>query len=251
MVEESVYDEFVRLVISETKSSFSDNPQESPSFGRLMAKQFDHVQNLLNETKGRILLGGNTDKRDLYVSPTIVEADINDVLMEDEIFGPILPIIRVKSVDDAVHEIKRRPAPLGLYIFTENLTVAESVLEQTQSGCACVNDSALQYFAKNTFLAGFGNSGLGGGVGSDEGFYTFSHRRVVLFSRPILSRMMRMVTTPDIVKHSSGRQAILAASGVGLSGRFVPTIGAFVSFLVCTAQDIGMSVNKLIRGRSA
>lgn len=216
-----------------------------------MAKQFEHIQNLLNETKGRIAFGGKTDKQDLYVSPTIVEADINDVLMEDEIFGPILPIIRVKSVDDAIQEIKKRPAPLSLYIFTENPTVANNVLEQTQSGNACVNDSMMQCAPKNTFLAGFGNSGMGGGVGYEEGFNTFSHRRVVLFTRPILSRMLRMAMTPDVLMHSSGRQAVLANSGVGFAGRFVPTIGTAVSFLVCMAQDIASSFKKLVQRRTS
>jgi len=115
--------------------------------------------------------------------------------MKEELFGPIMPIITYTEIEKAIEFINNtkylvREKPLGLYVFTSNSSTAKNVLEQTQSGGACVNDTMLQYNCPATF-GGIGQSGIGGGVHGKQTFENFVHKKTVLDNSTLLDPPIR------------------------------------------------------------
>ena len=107
--------------------------------------QFVVFENNLSFAIGRIIFGGESDQSQKWISPTII-VDVlgNDSTMEDEIFGPILPIVRCENPDEAIHFILNRPKPLALYVFSNNKNLVRKFLTKTSSGGACINDVVWQ-----------------------------------------------------------------------------------------------------------
>ncbi|XP_075281765.1 aldehyde dehydrogenase family 3 member B1 [Opisthocomus hoazin] len=164
---------FLREAITEF---FGSNPRESPDFGRIVGdKQFRRVRALL--CSGRVAIGGQTDEKERYIAPTVL-ADVlpSDPIMQEEIFGPILPIVVVASMDEAIDFINARPRPLALYVFSCDSKVVNQVLERTSSGGFCGNDTLMHVTLPSLPFGGIGNSGLGKYHGKFT-FDTFTHRR--------------------------------------------------------------------------
>ncbi|NXP23960.1 AL3B1 dehydrogenase, partial [Scytalopus superciliaris] len=155
---------------------YGPNPQESPDFGRMVGdKQFQRVRALL--CSGRVAIGGQTDEAERYIAPTIlVEVQPSDPIMQEEIFGPILPIVVVANMDEAIDFINARPRPLAVYAFSSNDKVVNWVLERTSSGGFCGNDTLMHVTLTSLPFGGIGNSGLGMYHGKFT-FDTFSHHR--------------------------------------------------------------------------
>jgi aldehyde dehydrogenase (NAD+) len=140
---------------------------------------FRRVAGYLNE--GRVLFGGTTDAADRYISPTLLGDVCEDSrVMTEEIFGPVLPIIEIGDVAEAVAFINKREKPLALYVFASK-GVAREVIAHTSSGGGCVNDVIMHIANENLPFGGVGNSGMGRYHGRDS-LYAFSHRRSILHS---------------------------------------------------------------------
>lgn len=155
---------------------FGPNPQESPDFARIVGdKQFRRVRALL--CSGRVAIGGQTDEKERYIAPTVL-ADVqpSDPAMQEEIFGPILPIVVVANMDEAIDFINARPRPLAIYAFSCDSKVVNQVLERTSSGSFCGNDTLMQVTLTSLPFGGIGNSGLGKYHGKFT-FDTFSQHR--------------------------------------------------------------------------
>ncbi|MCH8109578.1 MAG: aldehyde dehydrogenase family protein, partial [Chloroflexi bacterium] len=119
---------------------YGDKPDESPDFACIINRQhFDRLSGLLSE--GTIISGGESDASSLYIEPTLIETSLDSRLMEEEIFGPILPIITYRDLDEAIAIINERPKPLALYLFTNDEEKQERVLKKTSSGGVCINDT--------------------------------------------------------------------------------------------------------------
>lgn len=121
---------------------YQSDPKLSESYARIInAKNFDRVNNLLSNTSGKVVVGGETDRDSCYVAPTVV-ADVtaSDSLMKEEIFGPILPVVTVDSADEAISFVNRGEKPLTMYVFSNKKDVVAQFLERTSSGSVCVND---------------------------------------------------------------------------------------------------------------
>ena len=192
LVEDSVYDDFVRALVEKVQETFSENPQTCKHYGRLIhSRHFEHVTSLLRNTKGKILIGGDYDDSDQhYVAPTIVEVNqADDSLMSKEIFGPVLPVMRIPDVEKAITFINEREKPLALYVFCRNKSITQSILTRSRSGSVGVNETALQVGSHGSFLGGVGESGMGA-YGDAKGFETFSHLRPVMYSSPFWARFM-------------------------------------------------------------
>jgi len=138
---------------------------------------FARVKGLLDKTKGTIVVGGETDADTKYIAPTIVK-DVkgDDSLMSEEIFGPILPIIPVDDVDEAIKFINARDHPLALYVFSSNAAFKDKVFNNTQSGACIANDCLLQAGVYGLPVGGTGRSGYGQYSGK-HGFDMFTHLR--------------------------------------------------------------------------
>lgn len=128
------------------------------SIGQLLNKdQFIRLSTLIENTKGQLVFGGHMDKHKNQISLTLFDnVQLNDVLMEDEIFGPIFPIVRVKNEFEAISIIKQLPKPLALYIFSEKQSLIDSILLHTSSGTVCVNDCILQLNVDSLPFGGVG-----------------------------------------------------------------------------------------------
>ncbi|KFQ28856.1 Aldehyde dehydrogenase family 3 member B1, partial [Mesitornis unicolor] len=155
---------------------YGPNPRESPDFGRIVEdKQFQRVQALLHS--GRVVIGGQTDEKERYIAPTVL-ADVlpSDPVMQEEIFGPILPVMTVASMDEAIDFINSRERPLVVYAFSSDDKVVNQVLERTSSGGFCGNDTLMHVSLTSLPFGGIGNSGLGMYHGKFS-FDTFTHHR--------------------------------------------------------------------------
>jgi len=155
-------------------------------------RQFDRLASYLAATKGTVAVGGGTDRSQLRIQPTVVlDPDPAEPMMENEIFGPILPVITVQSLDEAITFVNSRPKPLAAYLFTKTKDVRERVISQVSAGGMLVNHLAFQVTTARLPFGGVGPSGMGAYHGR-FGFEEFSHRKSVLTkpTRPDLSRML-------------------------------------------------------------
>ncbi|EMY62097.1 aldehyde dehydrogenase family protein [Leptospira terpstrae] len=187
LIPESKVDEFVKNAKETTESFFKSKPENftaSADFCRIVnAKNFGRVSSYIDDAvkKGaKIAYGGETRSSDNFISPTILtNVSLDSRIMEDEIFGPLLPIVTYKTLDEAIHIINEKPKPLALYIFTKKRSTSKYVLRRTSSGGAVINDVILHLVNPNLPFGGVNHSGHGSYHGI-FGFKTFSHERSVL-----------------------------------------------------------------------
>ncbi|NXJ72586.1 AL3B1 dehydrogenase, partial [Rostratula benghalensis] len=149
-----------KLVVALSKAVddfYGSNPQESPDFGRIAGdKQFQRLQALL--CSGQVAIGGETDEAERYIAPTVlVDVQPSDPIMQEEIFGPILPIVTVANVDEAIDFINSRERPLVVYAFSSNSKVVNQVLERTSSGGFCGNDTLMHVTLTSLPFGGIGS----------------------------------------------------------------------------------------------
>ena len=144
-------------------------------------RHFDRVTRLIDEKK--VVLGGQTDQEDLYIAPTVMTGvTAEDACMQEEIFGPLLPIIDVQDEDEAVDRINAGEKPLALYCFTNSGATKRKFVEKTSSGGCCIND-VISHVTLNTLpFGGVGNSGMGGYHGWYS-FDCFSHKKSVMVKK--------------------------------------------------------------------
>lgn len=159
---------------------YGDDPQKSPDYGRIVnSHHFDRLTSLL--ASGTIFFGGQHDHSDRFIAPTVmVNVSPDSPVMQDEIFGPILPVLEVDNVQEVIDFVNARPSPLGLYVFAEDQSVAEKILDATASGDAAVNDCTIQPILHDLPFGGVGNSGMGKYHG-DWGFRAYTNARGVLY----------------------------------------------------------------------
>lgn len=165
--------EFLKALKCSITEFFGPNPQISESYPRIISKEAtERLKRLL--TQGNILYGGTCDPEERYCAPTIIdEADLNSELMQEEIFGPILPVVTFSDVDEAIRFVNERPKPLALYYFGKKRG-ARLVTEATSSGAICINDTIMQLANRHLPFGGVGNSGYGKYHGKYS-FEIFSH----------------------------------------------------------------------------
>lgn len=179
LVHASKKEELIQALKKAIRRFFGDDPAQSSEYGRIInAKQFDRLINYLQQ--GTVAAGGVSNKEQLYISPTIItNLAAGDSLMQEEIFGPILPVISFATSAEAKQLIAQNPDPLAFYLFTQNRSKEKEWLESVSFGGGCVNNTALHFTNNRLPFGGKGNSGLGQYHGKYS-FDTFSHRKSVL-----------------------------------------------------------------------
>ncbi|MFA5565273.1 MAG: aldehyde dehydrogenase family protein [Acidimicrobiia bacterium] len=181
LVHRSQEEELVGLIAETVGQFFGENPQESPDYGRIINEHHARrLANLIDEGGwDHLVIGGQVDIDDRYIAPTVMSGvDLDSAVMADEIFGPILPVIAVDSMDDAIDIVNDRPQPLSLYIFSEDDNMVEHIIGNTSSGGVCVNHTLLQLGVPDLPFGGVGPSGMGAYHGQ-AGFEEFSHLKSV------------------------------------------------------------------------
>jgi aldehyde dehydrogenase (NAD+) len=179
LVQAAVYDRFLALLRDTIHQFFSDNPQESDEFGKIInTRQFDRLATYLQQ--GEVYCGGRANRERLYIEPTILTGVNPDAsVMQDEIFGPVLPVFPFTTKEEALSLIRRHPDPLAFYVYTSSRQREQDWLQAVPAGGVCVNNSAWHLTNHNLPFGGRGNSGLGRYHGRFS-FETFSHLKAVM-----------------------------------------------------------------------
>lgn len=190
LVEKSVHDEFVSLLKEETTKMYGKDILANKDYGKMVnQKHFDRVSGLI--AKEKVVYGGRLKQETLQIEPTILDnVTPDDAVMQEEIFGPVLPIITVADTNEAADFIRNRPKPLALYLFTSDRKVEKQFLREVPFGGGCVNDTIIHIATNNLPFGGVGNSGMGSYHGKKT-FETFSHAKSVVKKYTWLDISMR------------------------------------------------------------
>ena len=190
LIDEKLKDSFTKKLIEQIKKLFAENGssiEESANYCRIVnERHFARLNDLVSDAlqKGAQLeLGGNVNASTRFIHPIVLtNVSAGSRIMEEEIFGPILPIISYKNTDEAIGIVNSKPKALALYLFTNNAKVQNEILRETSAGGVCVNDCGIHFFHHNLPFGGVNNSGIGKSHGH-YGFLTFSNEKPVLKQR--------------------------------------------------------------------
>ena len=177
LVEESVKEKFIALLIEKIKAAnYFDG---APHFTRIINKRnFDRLTNMIDASK--VICGGNTNEATLYIEPTVMtDVSWNDKVMQEEIFGPLLPVISCKTFSEAIETIQEKDKPLSAYLFSNDAKEKEEFTTKISFGGGCINDVIMHIANEHLPFGGVGNSGIGNYHGK-HGFYCFSHQKSLL-----------------------------------------------------------------------
>ncbi|RCH85073.1 Aldehyde dehydrogenase [Rhizopus stolonifer] len=215
MVPKANLEQFIDICRNIIYDRYGEQPQESDSFPRIVNEgRFDALARPLDALdSNKILLGGQKDKKDLYISPTLVgPLDSDDPLfMQDEIFGPILPVVPVEDFDEAIRVINSKESPLAIYLFSDDKPTQKKVFENTSSGAILVNDTLMHVQESSLPFGGVGASGMGSYHGA-KSFDTFSYERSIMIKYSGLESVMKARYPP----YNSDKQALFVLLTIGL-----------------------------------
>ena len=174
-----VADKLVDEIRKSVKEFYGSDPQQSGDFARISSpRHFSRLKAML--TSGKIAIGGESDEQQRYIAPTVlVDVTASDSVMQEEIFGPILPVLTVQSIDEAINFVNARSHPLALYVFAEDQKVNDKVVASTTSGGVTVNGTIFHMTGPFLPFCGVGESGMGAYHGR-AGVDTFQHLKPVL-----------------------------------------------------------------------
>lgn len=181
LVHEAVSKKFVKLLKKTIREFYGVDPQKSADYGRIInTRQFDRLEKLLNEERTTVTFGGHTDREDLYMEPTLLEnIEWSSPSMEEELFGPILPILTYAHLPKAIHEIRQLPKPLSAYLFSENDKAIDYFLQELPFGGGCVNDVITHVGNGHLPFGGVGPSGVKAYHGKAS-FENFTHPKSIM-----------------------------------------------------------------------
>lgn len=181
LAHESIKEELIQQMKAAIISFYGDDASQSADYGRIVNKrQFDRLASILEGDRENIVYGGKVNREKLYIEPTLLEsASWNDVAMQDEIFGPILPVLSYGELEEAIQTINAHPKPLALYLFTEQDGVKREVIERVSFGGGCINDTIIHAANHHLPFGGVGNAGIGAYHGKHS-FDLFSHSKSVM-----------------------------------------------------------------------
>lgn len=189
-VQKSVKDRLVEELIKETRRQFTDRPLENRDYGKIVnEKHFNRIKGLIDKSK--VVLGGECDDKSLRIEPTIMDnVTFDDAVMQEEIFGPVMPILTFDTIENAVSIVNEHMHPLALYIFTKSKKEAKYVTSRCNYGGGCVNDTIIHLATSEMGFGGFGESGMGSYHGK-AGFDTFSHYKSIVDKKCFIDLPMR------------------------------------------------------------
>ena len=190
LVHESLAEDFLAACREETRKMFGEHPLENPDYGKIVnRKHFDRLCRMISELKEydpHMSEAGSSEPENLRIEPVIASlGDVNDsapdslTVMQEEIFGPVMPVLTYSDIEDVIKYIDERPRPLAAYIFTSDRTFRETLLARLHFGGGCVNDTIIHLATEDMPFGGVGESGMGHYHGR-YGFETFSHLKSIV-----------------------------------------------------------------------
>lgn len=179
LIKDKYKDQFIQYMKDAIHEFFGDQPLQNPQLVKIInQKHFDRLSHLLENQD--IVIGGKGNPETLQIEPTVVDhVDGNNPLMQEEIFGPILPILTYQNIDEAIAFINQREKPLAFYIFSQNKAIQKKLLKHCSFGGGCINDTIIHLATSELGFGGVGNSGMGSYHGK-KSFETFSHTKSIV-----------------------------------------------------------------------
>jgi aldehyde dehydrogenase (NAD+) len=179
LAHKSIANELVEAIRTSITEFYGEDPHASKDYSRVISpKHFSRLTSLI--TSGKVAIGGQSEQAERYIAPTVlVDVDQNSAVMQEEIFGPILPVLEVGSIDEAIGFVNSRPHPLALYVFAQDNSVNEKVVAETTSGGVTVNGTIMHMTGPYLPFGGIGESGMGAYHGQ-SGVDVFQHLKPVL-----------------------------------------------------------------------
>jgi aldehyde dehydrogenase (NAD+) len=179
LAHKSIANELVEAIRTSITEFYGEDPHASKDYSRVISpKHFSRLTSLISS--GKVAIGGQSEQAERYIAPTVlVDVDQNSAVMQEEIFGPILPVLEVGSIDEAIGFVNSRPHPLALYVFAQDNSVNEKVVAETTSGGVTVNGTIMHMTGPYLPFGGIGESGMGAYHGQ-SGVDVFQHLKPVL-----------------------------------------------------------------------
>ena len=186
----SVKDQLIKEVQKQIRRQYGKQPLHSSDYGKIInEKHFDRILGLIDEKK--VVHGGGSDRSTLRIEPTVMDnVTFSDAVMQEEIFGPVMPILVFDSLDEVIRRINSMPHPLALYIFTSDKKAARKATARCGFGGGCINDTIIHLATSEMGFGGFGESGMGAYHGK-TGFDTFTHYKSIVDKKTWIDLPMR------------------------------------------------------------
>ena len=186
----SVKDAFIKEVQKQIRKQYGRHPLDNPDYGKIInEKHFDRILGLIDEKK--VVQGGGSDRKTLRIEPTVMDnVAFSDPVMQEEIFGPVMPLLTFDSIDEVIHRVNAMPHPLALYLFTSDKKTEKKVISRCGFGGGCINDTIIHLATTEMGFGGFGESGMGAYHGK-TGFDTFTHYKSIVDKKTWLDLPMR------------------------------------------------------------
>ena len=186
----SMKDAFVKEVCAQVKKQYGENPLENKDYGKIInEKHFARVAGLIDEKK--VVIGGQTNPQTCQIAPTVMDnVTWDDAVMQEEIFGPIMPILTYDSLEEVYALLANKPKPLALYFFSEDKKKVKEVTSRTSYGGGCINDVIIHLATSEMGFGGVGESGMGSYHGK-TGFDAFSHTKSIVDKKTWMDLPMR------------------------------------------------------------
>ncbi len=190
LCQSGVRDSLVKALAYEIKNQFGENPLENSDYGKIInEKHFDRLRNLID--KAKTVIGGEANRETLKIAPTVMDnVTLDDAVMAEEIFGPILPILTYENREEVITFISSRQKPLALYLFTEDKNAVNEITSRIRYGGGCINDTIIHLATSEMPFGGVGESGMGAYHGK-FGFDTFSHLKAIVDKKTWIDLSMR------------------------------------------------------------
>lgn len=186
----SAKDKLVSEVKKQIQKQYGKQPLSNPDYGKIInEKHFDRILGLIDKKK--VVHGGSSDRKALRIEPTVLDnVTFSDAVMQEEIFGPVMPILVFDSLDEVIRNVNAMPHPLALYLFTSDNAAAKKVTSRCGFGGGCINDTIIHLATTEMGFGGFGESGMGAYHGK-IGFDTFSHYKSIVDKKTWIDLPMR------------------------------------------------------------
>ena len=186
----SVRDRLIKEIVKQIRRQFGKKPLDNKNYGKIInEKHFDRILGLIDKEK--VVFGGNSDRDALRIEPTVMDnVTFSDAVMQEEIFGPVMPVLTFDSLDEVIRNVNAMPHPLALYLFTSSKATAKKVTARCGFGGGCINDTIIHLATTEMGFGGFGESGMGSYHGK-TGFDTFTHYKSIVDKKTWLDLPMR------------------------------------------------------------
>jgi len=179
LIKEDLKDEFIKYMKDIINEFFGEDPLHHPNLVKIInQKHFERLRELIKDQD--IVIGGRDEETTHKIEPTVIDnIDLNNKIMKEEIFGPILPIITYQNIEEAIHIINQKEKPLALYIFSSEKRIQNKLLNECSFGGGCINDTIIHLATSRLGFGGVGQSGMGSYHGK-KSFQTFSHTKSIV-----------------------------------------------------------------------